>query len=72
MENAFSDPVPADALLTSKQIKSLVGDPSDMTLWRWIRDKKFPAPARKFNGRRFWRAGDVRQWMVEGETSEAA
>ena len=57
------DNLPDDALLTAAQVKPLCGDPSDMTIWRWLRDGKFPKPSKTMHGRRFWRWGDVREWL---------
>ena len=41
--------------LTSRQARRRYGGISDMTLWRWLRDKKmgFPKP-RYINNRRYW------------------
>jgi predicted DNA-binding transcriptional regulator AlpA len=43
---------------------------SDMSLWRWSRDKAlgFPAPIR-INNRRFWRLGDLEAWEATRGTA---
>lgn len=35
---------------------------SDATLWRWIKQKKFPAPVKLGPGVTAWRAEDVLAW----------
>ena len=55
-------PVPPenpDDLLPAREVRRINGGISDMTLWRWVRDGKFPAPI-KFNGRNYWRRADAR------------
>lgn len=39
---------------------------SGSTLWRWVSEKKFPAPMR-FGGATCWRVGDIRRWLKEQE-----
>lgn len=50
-----------DELLTRAMLRRLV-PVSDMSLWRYIKANTFPRPM-KFNGRRYWRLGDVREWL---------
>lgn len=58
-----------DALLSSKQVKQVV-PVTDMTLWRWQRDLGFPKPIKlNENGRNFWRAGLVRDWLRQREAA---
>lgn len=56
-------PIPSsmDRLLTRAMLRDVV-PVSDMTLWRWTRAGTFPLPV-KFNGRTYWRAGEVQAWM---------
>lgn len=78
VENA--DPVVVaadDVLLTSKQVKAMCGNVSDMAIWRWTRDPQvqFPAPLKlesRTNSRNFWRLGDIRRWQAERLTKVAA
>lgn len=37
---------------------------SDMTMWRWIRAKKFPEPV-KMAGRNYWRSDEIDAWLTE-------
>jgi predicted DNA-binding transcriptional regulator AlpA len=41
---------------------------SKMTLWRWLTDSKlkFPQPALRINGRRYWRENDLVAWERSG------
>ncbi len=41
------------ALLSSRQLRELAGEVSDMTLWRWVKAGIIPKPI-KINGRNFW------------------
>jgi predicted DNA-binding transcriptional regulator AlpA len=64
--------VDPDALLSSKQLKQLV-PVTDMTIWRWIQDRGFPAPIKLTEGgRNFWRAGPVRAWLAAREAAPLA
>ena len=48
--------------LPAGQVRARYGV-SDMSLWRWLRDKKlgFPHPLR-INGRRFWKLAELEAW----------
>ena len=35
---------------------------SDMTIWRWVRAKKFPPPV-YIGTRRFWKSTDIERWL---------
>ena len=54
-----------DVLLTSVQVRGMVGGVSDMCIWRWIRDERvlFPKPM-KMNKRNYWRQEDIKQWLA--------
>lgn len=49
-------------------VRSICGDVSDMTLWRWLRARNFPQPA-YIGTRRFWRESDVIEWL-DAQTTE--
>jgi len=36
---------------------------SRTTLWRWVRDGRFPDPIRLGPRRRVWRESDLQEWM---------
>ena len=38
------------------------GDISDMTLWRWIKERNFPKPA-YIGRRRYWKESEVIGWL---------
>ena len=59
-------PVPLndDDLLTSAQVRAMLGNISDMTLWRWQRDLGFPPPDHVINRRNYWRRGRARHWLA--------
>ncbi|PZP53769.1 MAG: hypothetical protein DI595_02395 [Agrobacterium fabrum] len=48
-------------LLDSAAIKK-VAPVSNMTLWRWMRDGKFPSPL-KVAGRNFWKSDEIEAWI---------
>jgi predicted DNA-binding transcriptional regulator AlpA len=59
----FSD----ECLITGKQVRKLVGNCSEMHIWRLLNEKKyqplgFPKPV-KVNGRNYWLFGVMRQWI---------
>jgi predicted DNA-binding transcriptional regulator AlpA len=49
--------------VTSRQVKARYGGVSDMTIWRWLRDRNlnFPQPL-VINGRRLWRLDALEDW----------
>jgi predicted DNA-binding transcriptional regulator AlpA len=60
-----------ESLVTSKRLRELLGDCSEMHIWRLLNDEKnqalaFPRPI-KINDRNYWRLGAVRQWICERE-----
>lgn len=52
-----------DVLLTSAAVRKMMGDVSDMTLWRWGKDPalNFPDPIRIKN-RKYWELGDLAEF----------
>ena len=57
-----------DDLLPAREVRRINGDISEITLWRWVRDGKFPKPV-KFNGRNYWRRADAR---IDAHAQQAA
>ena len=55
-----------DRKINSKQVRELLGDISDMSLWRFLHDKKlgFPKPI-YINRRRFWSHEELKQWLQQ-------
>lgn len=41
---------------------------SDMTLWRWLRDKRFPQPI-YIGTRRYWKQSAIDKW-IDGLNSQ--
>jgi prophage regulatory protein len=60
---AFAD-LPDDAFVRRKQFIPNPLPISAATLWRWIRDGKFPAPE-DVNGLPMWRARVIREALKE-------
>lgn len=54
-----------EVLLTSGQLREMLGRVSDMALWRWQHNASlnFPAPIR-INRRNYWRRGAIRRWLA--------
>jgi predicted DNA-binding transcriptional regulator AlpA len=59
-----------DIELSSRQVRGMFGNVSDMTLWRWMDSRGFPRP-RKRSGRNFWVLGEVKDWRRQ-QDQEAA
>jgi predicted DNA-binding transcriptional regulator AlpA len=59
--------------LSSRQVKKRYGDVSDMTIWRWMNDKrvKFPRPI-SIQKRNYWRLGDLREFDARQAAATAA
>lgn len=38
---------------------------SSATLWRWVKELKFPAPVKLGENTTAWRCEDVRKWLDE-------
>ena len=60
-----------ECLISSKPVKELLGNCSDMHIWRLLNEEKyellaFPKPF-KINHRNYWRLGAVRQWIRDRE-----
>ena len=51
-------------LIRSFTVKEGFGGISDMTLWRWIKYRGFPAPT-KLNGRNYWNPSQIEQWRQD-------
>jgi hypothetical protein len=66
-QNSLADPVQLVqdlVLIDSKQLRSIVGGKSAMTVWRWGRllDDPLPDPI-TINGRNYWRLCEIRKWL---------
>jgi predicted DNA-binding transcriptional regulator AlpA len=57
-------PPAADDLLTSGRVKAALGGVSEMTLWRWSRQRDFPLPDLIVARRKFWRRSTVQAWIA--------
>lgn len=40
---------------------------SQSTIWRWVRQRKFPAPLKLTRGVTAWRRADVKSWLTRGD-----
>ena len=50
-------------LLSTRDVKK-VAPVSSMSIWRWVRDGKFPQPL-KLGSRNFWRRDEIEAWLAE-------
>lgn len=58
------DELGLDPLLPAKTVRQYLGNISDMTLWRWERERGFPEPTRI--GRfKYWRRGEIDAWLEQ-------
>ncbi|AFL73578.1 helix-turn-helix transcriptional regulator [Thiocystis violascens] len=65
------DTLPDEALVTQGQLKTLFGNVSDMTIWRWRQAGLIPEPTH-IRGRNFWRAGVARATLARLTSTPAA
>ena len=64
-------PLSDECLITSGQLREMLGDCSEMHIWRMLNEEKyepfaFPKPI-KINDRNYWRLGAVRKWIRDQE-----
>lgn len=57
--------LPDEAFVGSDVVRGLYRDITPVTLWRWVKAKRVPAPC-KLAGQRFnaWRVGDLRRALA--------
>ena len=60
-----------EALITGSRLRELLGDCSEMHIWRLLNKRElqplaFPKPF-KINGRNYWRLGAIRRWFEDQE-----
>lgn len=60
-------PFESAVLVRSDTVKTFFGGISDMTLWRWMQNRDFPAP-KKIAGRNYWDSSEVEQWRTDHAT----
>jgi predicted DNA-binding transcriptional regulator AlpA len=68
------DPARPEQLLTCAMVRKYV-PVTEMTLFRWVRDKKFPAPVKLTDSpraRNFWRAGDILAYLARKAAKRVA
>lgn len=64
--------LPDEALIRERQLLPMLPF-SAPTLWRRVRDSKFPQPIRLTDSRvTCWRMGEVRAWLLSQGDQEAA
>ena len=56
--------VDAPRLISASDVRKMIGNVSDMTIWRWLKDEKlsFPKPI-YVQRRRFWRESELLSWI---------
>ncbi len=59
------------AIIPARTVRTLCGDISDMSLYRWLNNERlgFPQPV-YIQKRRYWREAEIRTWL--DRQSEAA
>ncbi|MEX3812128.1 helix-turn-helix transcriptional regulator [Paraburkholderia sp. BR13439] len=57
--------LPPTGLVRRSQFKGIV-PVSDATIWRWVKDGRFPQPLRVSPRLRLWNVADLREWMRVG------
>lgn len=56
-------PVEVVPLLREQVVRKTVGGIGRTTLWRWVREGRFPKPIRLGANCIAWRADDINQWI---------
>lgn len=59
------------ALIPARTVRTLCGDISDTSLWRWLNNDRlgFPKPT-VIQKRRYWREREIRTWLErQGEAA---
>jgi predicted DNA-binding transcriptional regulator AlpA len=74
--HATQSPLSDVGLIASKRLRELLGDCSEMHIWRLLNEEKyqalaFPKPI-KINDRNYWRLGAIRHWIREREVQSQA
>jgi predicted DNA-binding transcriptional regulator AlpA len=59
-----------ERLLPRRELRSII-PVSEMTIWRWERDRRFPRHL-LINGRNYWRLSELRDWMHRQERAGAS
>jgi predicted DNA-binding transcriptional regulator AlpA len=60
---------PPDPLINRRQLRQQIPT-SDMTIWRWQKDRKFPTHI-SINGRNYWRLSEVTAWLKQQADTSA-
>lgn len=63
--------VPQSGYLRQSQLVGPILPIGASTLWRWVKDGKFPKPIKLSDRVTVWRAEDVRTWMAEHQQQVA-
>jgi predicted DNA-binding transcriptional regulator AlpA len=74
--SAAQSPLSDESLVNSKRLRQLLGDCSEMHIWRLLNDEKnhalaFPRPI-KINDRNYWRLSTISRWIREREIQSQA
>lgn len=67
-----SQNIPEAGYLRQAQLVGHVLPIGASTLWRWVKDGKFPKPIKISERVTVWRAEDVRAWMAEHQQQVSA
>jgi len=73
--NSTAEKQPAEAsvasvglgpLISAAEVRRRVGNPSDMTLWRWLKEPRmnFPQPV-YIRRKRFWRESEIYEFIAK-------
>ncbi|MBI3441296.1 MAG: helix-turn-helix domain-containing protein [Proteobacteria bacterium] len=63
----FETPFSSEGLLPIQSIRNLTRV-SDVTIYRWVKAGKFPAPVKHMGKTRYWRASHVNTWFEQAGT----
>jgi len=58
-------------LIRSARVLEMLGGVSQVTLWKYVRDGKFPAPI-KIGATRYWDETEVDEWFERATSRKSA
>lgn len=59
--------LPETGFIRKSQLIPYLLPVSNTTLWRWVKDGKFPSPVQLSKRLSVWRVEDVRSWLNEAK-----
>lgn len=65
----MNDSLPSPGYLRQSQIIPSIVPICHSTLWRWVKDGKFPKPVKLSDRVTAWRSADLRDWLAQHDVT---